>query len=77
MKRFISGGVRPALMLQLQARRDHARRRRGRPSQGLDVGIDPGDGMAQLFAPRVDRTRDIAGVAAQRCVGEEDAHGTL
>jgi len=41
----------------------------------LDVGIDPGDDMAQRLAPRMDRTRDIAGVAAQRGVGEEDAQG--
>ena len=39
----------------------------------LDIGIDPGDGMAQFLAPRADRTCDIAGVAAERGVGEEDA----
>jgi len=33
--------------------------------QRLDVGIDPGDGMAHLLAPRADRTRDIARVAAE------------
>lgn len=43
-------------------------------SKRLDVGIDPGYRMAQFLAARVDRTRDIAGVAAERCMGEEDAH---
>lgn len=42
--------------------------------QRLDIGIDPGHRMTQFLTARADRARNIARVAAERGVGEEDAH---
>lgn len=46
---------------------------RARLRQRLDVGIDPCYRVAQFLTARADRTRNVARVAAERSVGEEDA----